>query len=119
MRTLALSVSVLLLVILCPGIVLAWLRAAYEDATVVERSELIVVARLKEGSIRHVPHRNPPGEGQSSEHHATLVITQVLKGKCDAQEIPVIIHYGLTPVVRAGRSNPPKNVIGILDTGNS
>src|SRR5437868_5550017 len=81
------------------GIAHAWLRPHYEDATVAERSELIVVARLKVGSIQYVPHEKKPSEGMSWEHHPTLVITQVLKGECKEKEIPVVIHYGLDPVV--------------------
>jgi len=110
----------------------AWLRPRYEDPIVVERTELIVVAHLKEGSIQYVPHKHGPHEGASWEHHATLVIKDVLKGKYDQKEIPIIIHYGLTPVVggyvkrenfminyRAGRGDYPKDIIEIFDTGNS
>ena len=110
--------AALLALLFCAQISHAWLRPIFEDATVVERSELIVVAHLKEGSIQYVPHNRRPDEGRSWEHHATLVITKVLKGKCDNAEIPVVIHYGLTPVVGDGK-NVPKGVIEILDTGNS
>jgi hypothetical protein len=96
----------------------AWLRPVYEDVTVVERSELIVVARLKQGSIQHVEHERKGDEGRSWEHHATLVITQVLNGKCDKTEIPIIIHYGLTPIVGDAKQ-APKGAIEIHDTGNS
>ena len=107
--------SALLLLALCPNAALAWLRSTHEDATVVERSELIVVARLKPGSILKVPHDTPPGAGVSWEHHATLVISTVLKGTCDKKEIPVIVHYGLTPVELTGA----KGGIEIFDTGSS
>src|SRR4051812_30271718 len=107
--------SALLLLALCPGAARAWLRSTHEDATVVERSELIVVAHLKPGSIQKVDHDKQPGEGRSWEHHATLVITTVLKGTCDKKEIPVILHYGLTPVERAG----DQGVVEIFDTGSS
>jgi len=123
-----------LVVWLCLGCLPAfgWLRPTYEDAIVVERSELIVVAHIKDGSIKYVRHANKPGEGNSYEHHGILVITEVLKGKTDKKEIPVIIHYGLTPVVggyverdgfminlRGWRKDYPKNIIEIMDTGNS
>jgi len=130
-RTLTLLASLLLLV-LWPNVAHAWLRPEYEDATVVERSELIVVAHLAEGSIQYVPHEKKPDEGASWEHHATLVITRVLKGKCDDKETPIIIHYGLTPVVggyvkrdsfmidlRGGGSDYPEGIVEIFDTGNS
>jgi len=110
----------------------AWLRPLYEDAIVVERSELIVIGRLKEDSIEYVPHSKKPGEGASWEHHATLMITEVIKGQCTHDEMTVVIHYGLTPVVggfvkrenfsvnlRGHRNDYPKGIVEILDTGNS
>jgi hypothetical protein len=111
-RTMSLPIS-LLMFVLCTSIADAWLRPTYEDATVVARSELIVIAHLKVGSTQHVPHKRPSGEGASWEYHAVLVIGKVLKGKCDKAEIPLILHYGLSPDVRKG------NVIEIHDTGNS
>ena len=89
----------LVFILLLPSIAQAWLRLRYEDATVVERSELIVVGRLKRGCIEYVPHKKKPHEGASWEHHATLVISEVLRGTCRDKEIPIVIHYGLTPVV--------------------
>jgi hypothetical protein len=115
----ALILSLTLLFVSCPTVALAWERPTYEDATVVERSELIVVAHLKEGSIRKISHEKPPNSAASWEHHATLVITTVLKGKCDKQEIPLIIHYGLLPLVRGESKNSAKNVVQILDDGGS
>lgn len=130
MRTGIVPIS-LVLVVLCSNNAQAWLRFRYEDAIVVERSELTAVAHLKEGTIQYVPHGKPQ-EGASWEFHAMLVITEVLKGKCSSAEIPIIIHYGLTPVVggyvkrenlminrRGGDKEYPKDIIEILDTGNS
>lgn len=110
----------------------AWLRPVYEDAVVVERSEMIVIGHLKEGSIEYVPHKKGPNEGASWEHHARLIITEVLKGNTKEKNIPIIIHYGLTPVVggyvkrdnfmlnrRGNRSDYPKKIVEIFDTGNS
>jgi len=120
----ALGLSLMVLLILNSAH--AWLRFPYEDAIVVDRSELIVVAHLKEGAIQYVPHKTPG----TMEHHATLVITEVLKGECEEKEIPIIVHFGLTPVVggymkrgksvidhRAGRDDYPKDIIEIFDTG--
>lgn len=118
LRTL-LSVTCLLLPTIISGRALAWLRPTYEDATVVERTELLVVAHLKPDSIKKVPHERKPGEGASWEYHATLVIADVLKGKCDKREIPVILHYGLTPVVRDDSNNPSGKAVAIHDTGGS
>ena len=108
----------------------AWMRLIYEDATVLERSELVVVGHLKEGSIVYVPHGEEPAS--SHEHHATLTVAGVLKGKLERKEIPIIIHYGLTPVVggyakqenfmvnkRGRRKDYPKDIVEVIDTGNS
>ncbi len=109
-----------------------WLRPRYEDATVVERSELIVVGRLDQGSIRYVPHDRGPNEGRSWEHHASLLVSEVLKGVSDTVSIPIVIHYGLHPVVggrverdgffmdlRQGNENYPTERIAVMDTGSS
>ncbi len=114
-----------------PGGAQTEIRPHYDDATVVERSELIVVAHIKVGSVEYIPDETP-GKGLSWVHHATLTITEVLKGQCDNEEIPIIIHFGLTPIVEGyarGKKywtiyeclgkKVPKNNIQILDTGNS
>ncbi len=94
-----------------------FMRISMEDATVLEQSELVVVARLKEGSI-HIPDN----EDGCWPFHATLVIANVLKGKCDQKEIPIAFAFGLTPVVggsRIDRNPSQKGVVEIFDTGNS
>ncbi len=110
----------------------AWLRMRVEDAVLVERSELIVIGHLKADSIKYVPHKWEKNEGRSWEHHAVLAVTQVLKGRLDQTEIPIVIHYGLDPYIgglrpkdggkiniHAGQKDFPKDRIEILDTGNS
>lgn len=132
MRTIVMISIFFALLLSASNSVHAWSRPHYEDAVIVERSELIVVAHLKEGSIQYVPHKKKAHEGSSWEHHAKLVIKDVLKGKNDKKEIPVIIHYGLTPVVRSSvkkenstansqavRDDDSKDIIEIFDTGNS
>ncbi len=111
--------SITLLLILSPMVALAWMHFPYEDATVVERSELIVVAHLREGSILKAPHEKSPVAGASWEYHAALVITVVLKGKCDKQEIPLVLHYGLTPIVKAAGKETAKDVMEVFDTGSN
>jgi hypothetical protein len=74
-----------------------WLQAHCEDDEVVSRSSLIVVGAIKAGSIVYVRHKDDRG-AMSWEYHATLEIGRVLKGKCGEKEIPIAIHYGLTPV---------------------
>src|SRR5215831_5159699 len=104
-----------------------WLRPCYEDITVVQRSELIVVGRLERGSIVSAS----PGQG-FSQYHARLAITKVLKGSLEEAEIPVIIYHGLTPLVagyindggiridlRSLYADSGKSAIQIVDTGSS
>jgi hypothetical protein len=113
--------------------VAAKLRAPFEDAQVVARSELIVVGRLKTDSVKYVAHKAlSPGEGRSWEHHATLVVTEVIKGDGKPGDLPVVIHYGIDPVVggllqrdghtvntRGNRRDYPPGRIELMDTGNS
>ncbi len=78
-RTLGFALT---LVLLSSDLAIAWLRPRYEDATVVGRSELIVVGRLVAGSIKYVPHARKPDRGRSGEHHANLVISEVYYSLC-------------------------------------
>jgi len=118
--------SVLLVGVAAQGT--ARLRWHYDDDKVVTRSELIVVGHIRDGSVRYVPHKVPPGHGMSWEHHAVLVVTEVLKGRTPGREIPIVLHYGLDPNV-GGRmmydsharavDPPPTGVIRIVDTANA
>src|SRR5262245_23306353 len=129
--TRTLLVAAALLASFIPTRASAWMRMRYEDQQVVERSELIVVGRLKVDSIRYVAHERKPPSGRSWEHHATLVVDETLKGTAPVQEMKVIIHYGLTPVVgghweQDGNSvdlrhsrKRPADLVEIIDTGNS
>jgi hypothetical protein len=105
----------------------AFLRVRFEDQQIVERSPLIVVGRIKPESIQYVRH-------EDRSHRVTLVVEEIIKGeRPHDKELPVVIHYGLTPVVdgrwehdgttigapAAGIPNHPKGIIEIMDTGNS
>lgn len=81
----------------------AWLRRPIPDLELAQRAELIVVAHIRAESIVYVPHQVADGEGMNWEHHATLVITEVVKGTYTQKELPIIIHYGLDPMVEIGR----------------
>ncbi len=127
------------LIVICAFVVVfensiccGWLRMRVEDAVLFERSELIVIGYLKTDSIKYIQHKRDKNEGASWEHHAVLVVTEVLKGKLDKKEIPLVIHYGLDPYIggrcpkdggkiniHAGQNGFPKDRIEILDTGNS
>jgi hypothetical protein len=126
------TLSLPLAFILCMGAMPAygWPRPFYEDAVVVERSELIVVAHVKKGSIQYVRYEDASDGGWL--YQVTLVITEVLKGKSEAKEITLILHYGLTPIVggyekredrtidlRSTRKDYPKDIVEIFDTGSN
>src|SRR5687767_1839303 len=70
-----------------------------EDQEVVRRAEVIVVGRLEDGSVQFVPHATREHEGRSWEHHATLVVSEVLKGTLAPGKTTVVIHYGLDVLV--------------------
>lgn len=107
----------------------AWLRMRYEDAQVVERSELIVVGAIKDGSVVVVPHPREVHRGLSWETHATLLVGEVVKGECREKELPIVIRYGLDvgiddlPMVRGSAEGPttlpvPKKGMSIHDTAD-
>jgi hypothetical protein len=129
MRTARLAIVLLLALTATAG---AMRRPSHDDATVVQRSEIIVVGHLDWHSVVYVPHESPPGGGISWEHHATLVVTETLKGSVKDKQIPIVINYGLDPLVggkylRAGKGavmpqtdpGTPKDRVDIIDTGNS
>jgi hypothetical protein len=92
----------------------AFSRSRHEDADVVARSEQIVVARVQEGSIRREPLRDGLTGAAAYIHHAMLSVTEVIKGDLKETQIPIIIHYGLLPVVR-GKTRPagaPRDIRG-------
>ncbi len=114
--------AILVLLVALPSPAPWWLRGHVEDAILVERSELIVLGHLQPGSVEVVAHKG----GGSHEHTATLLVSEVIKGKADATEFRVIIHYGLCPVVggrgcgvnlQGNRRDYPKDLIEVVDTG--
>jgi hypothetical protein len=110
------------------------------DAEAVGQAELIVVGHLKENSIQFDPPREIKLERISSpyetnfvptwsswEYHATLLVSEVIKGQCGSNSIPIILPYGLEPIVggyvnhdglmmdiRQGNTNYPTNVVQIV-----
>jgi len=92
-----------------------FLPRMYQDSQIVERSDLIIVGHLKENSIQSISF----GTYLLPEHHAILIVSQVLKGKYSQTEIPLAIHYGLP--VTVGIEDPygirprPPVIIGIED----
>lgn len=89
---------VILLVALFSTRVGAWPTIYYTDAQIVERAELIVIARIKVGSIQRIPNDG------GYEHHATLIVSRVIKGTYKEQELPITISYGLLPVASRYRA---------------
>jgi hypothetical protein len=129
MRTARFAIVLLLALTATAG---AWRRPSHDDATVVQRSEIIVVGHLDWHSVVYVPHESPPGVGISREHHATLIVAETLKGSVKDKQIPIVINYGLDPLVGGkylqatkGAGLPqtgpgtPKDRVDIIDTGNS
>ena len=110
----------------------AILRHHYSDSEVVARAELIVIAKVKEGSIVFHPEKPRPGYRSAGwDHTVELTVAETLKGNLTSNSIIVCLAGGLEPVV--GRyssnqfgvvfdhraSNPPKDIIEIWDIATS
>ncbi|MEO1083746.1 MAG: hypothetical protein AAFY88_05845 [Acidobacteriota bacterium] len=125
--------GVLTLCLIWPGSTEAELRRTYEDFTVVERADLIVMATIMPKTIQKVSHQPEPRRtGMSWEHHATLVVSEVLKGSLGAEqgvletprELPIVFDYGLGPSIgrapwKTHDGRDPAEVVEIVDYGNS
>jgi hypothetical protein len=103
-RRLSLTLAAALL-LLAPSAAFAWLRVRYEDAQVVDRSTLIVVAHIKSGSLQYLDTTAETAPGHSWNYHATLVIIKTLKGKLSADEIPITLFYGIEATVEGKRQH--------------
>lgn len=110
----------------------AVLRNHYSDSEVVARAELIVIAKVKEGSIVFHPAKPRPGYHIPGwDHTVELTVAETLKGNLTSNSIIVCLPGGLEPVVGRyssnkfgavfdGRtSNPPKGIIEVWDTATS
>jgi hypothetical protein len=81
-------------------------RAVLADDELVEASELIVVARLKEGSLRLVRHLSENGGRALSQHTEVVIeVEEVLKGRAAKGKLQVTIHDGLDIAV-GGKTLP-------------
>jgi hypothetical protein len=76
------------------------------DGELVDRSELIVIGRLQDGSVGARQHPR----GFSTEHHATLIIEKVLKGKLRNSQIPLLIQHGLEVSTKGNKVVLEENV---------
>ena len=74
----------------------AWARGIPNWAKMLDGAEVIAVGHIV-GTPIYVTNQGPPDVGRSWEFHARLAIDEVLKGKCAEPEIPIILHYGLSP----------------------
>ena len=93
------------------------------DEQVVAEAQWIILARIKEGSMRRVPLT----QDSTWEHQVILTVTEVLKGPSAPREIPVTIHYGLDVLVSglltngrrwmAGQPEVPAGTVDIVDHG--
>jgi hypothetical protein len=127
--------------LLCLAIaVFAAPRWHYLDREVVSRAEVIVVGRMKAGSLTFLSRAantngqtdslSPKHQAPTWEHHLELIISEVLKGQVSATSLVVSVKYGLDPfvggcfsnqftVINIGDTNYAKDVVQIFDTGSS
>lgn len=98
----------------------AFLRGHITDEEGVAQAQLIVIGHFKKGSLV----RSQEGQCATSAS-AVLIVSKVLKGPFAIEEIPIEIHYGLTPVTGGdtGKGHIGEHVkageVQIFDTGNS
>ena len=64
-----------------------------DDIEIIERSDLIVIGHLQEGSIKFIP------KYPVFEHGATLIVTKVLKGTVQGKEIPIVFNDSVIPLI--------------------
>lgn len=117
--------------LVCAVMVIASQRRHYTDAEAVSRAELMVVGRMKEGSLALISRgTNYP------EQRMELLISEVLKGETSATSLVVRIEGCLVPLVggyysnrqwgftidwrgSSGATNYPKDMVQIICTGFS
>ena len=86
---------------------------------VVKRAELIVIARIKTGSVKKNFHDHGPGRGFTYEHSAILIVSHVIKGELHQPELPIMIHYGLLPVSNGWQNKPSQHGFAFDDAVHS
>jgi hypothetical protein len=103
----------------------AFLRHHYSDHEVVARAELIVVAKMRPGSLVFVAHTNRWHDPPICENHLELLVSEVLKGQLLATSVVISVKFGY--VLVGGQSsdpfwgpryvgtNYPKDVVEIFD----
>jgi hypothetical protein len=108
----------------------------YSDQEIVSRADLIVVGRMREGSLTFVLHprqansqsnpESPEYRAPEWEHHLELVVSEVLKGQISSTSVVVRLDYRLIPLVSGcfsnqfmtieiGGTNYPKGVVEVFD----
>jgi hypothetical protein len=127
-KWLAISSAILCFAFTCH----AFLRMIFSDAQVVARAELIVVGKVRDGSVRRIEARTNGNDYVYQVHHVELEVSEVLKGSTTQTSLTVCVCYGLAPITggiysKETRrqlpwlvpSNFPPDIIEIYDTGTS
>ena len=69
-----------------------WPVAPRSDAAIFNDSTVVIVAKLKSGSLENLSY------GGGYETKATLLISRVIKGNISTHELPIVLSYGTLPV---------------------
>jgi hypothetical protein len=102
---------------------LGWLRVYRKPGVRFGQAEVIVIGKIVPDSIQLYP-----SVGGAEDFGAVLRVTLVLKGQPTGQEVPIVLHHGLTPVVggylKTARTTidagqRQAGVIELWDTGDS
>lgn len=94
---------VLLLGVFCVSDACAYFPIRVRPSAVVAQADLIVVGRLKEGSVEHVSVKAPLGKDGTvidvRVSRATLIVTNVERGELAAMQVTIWFRGNAVPVV--------------------
>jgi hypothetical protein len=82
----------------------AWIRGYAHDDELVQRSDSIVIGHI-EGGFTQFEYPSKHSDGYHYwEYRTTLFVTQTISGKVHVGPTPLVIHYGIKPVIL--KTNP-------------
>jgi hypothetical protein len=83
----------------------AWLRYYAPDDELVQRSDAIVIGHVDDSFTPFAPPPRYPNDFQCTQYRTILIVTEVLVGKMTLGPTPIVIHYGIKPVVLKDKSD--------------
>jgi hypothetical protein len=100
--------------VLSAGCAHAWMRWSVPDDELVQRSDAIVIGHVEDsftpleiskGSLDSITSK----DSHLWEYRTTLIVTKTLTGKIAIGPMPLLIHYGIKPVILDKSSTKPSS----------